>query len=54
MKIIQYTLAVPSDGDSPLFFAVEMGWNPTNEAIAAREAWQGVYTVEEREYEEEA
>ena len=38
MKIIKYTLAVPTDGGTPVLFSVEMGWNPTNEAIAAREA----------------
>ena len=53
MKIIKYTLAVPTDGGTPVLFSVEMGWNPTNEAIAAREAYQGAYTREEEEEWEE-
>lgn len=30
---------------------VTMGWNPVNEETAGREAYQGVYTIEENQEE---
>ena len=54
MKVIKYNLctrvnfgteAKPAWGDS--LSPVEMGWNPTNEEIAKREAFNGEYTIEE-------
>lgn len=54
MKVIRYNLctrvnfgteAKPAWGDS--LSPVEMDWNPTNEEIAKREAYNGEYTVEE-------
>ena len=61
MKIIRYTMAANVNrgtSEAPVweqaFFPVEMGWNPTNEEIARREAYEGRYTLEDDGMEEPA
>lgn len=61
MKVIKYNLctrvnfgteAKPAWGDS--LSPVEMGWNPANEEIAKREAYNGEYTIEDDDVEEKS
>ena len=54
MKILKYKLCSEINcgtDDKPqieqTFSDVEMGWNPENEEIAKREAYNGEYTIED-------
>jgi len=56
MKIIKYNLCTEVNHgtqENPqmeeILSGVEMGWNETNEAIAKREAYKGIYTIEDVE-----
>ena len=54
MKILKYNLCIKVNcgtGENPQIkeslHTVKMGWNPTNEEIAKREAHNGEYTIED-------
>lgn len=58
MKILKYNLCTRVNLGTemePLWETVitpvTMGWNPANEETARREAYQGMYTIEENEEE---
>lgn len=46
MKIIKYNLYAIVE-DKEILTPVVMGWNSINEEIAKREAYNGVYTIED-------
>ena len=61
MKVIKYNLCTrvnfgterkPVWGDA--LSPVEMGWNPANEEIAKREAYNGEYAIEDDDVEEKS
>jgi hypothetical protein len=54
MKVIKYELCVKANQGTdtePIFveklFPIVIGWNEANEAIAQKEAYNGVYTIED-------
>lgn len=54
MKVIKYELCVKSNQGTdiePIFveklFPIVIGWSEANEAIAQKEAYNGVYTIED-------
>ena len=46
-KVIKYQLCTRGESGTEILTDVTMGWNETNEAIAAAEAYNGKYTVED-------
>lgn len=61
MKILKYNICTKINhgtADTPsweeVLFPVVMGWNEANEAIAAKEAHNGEYTIEDDGNEETA
>jgi hypothetical protein len=54
MKVIKYELCVKVNQGTdiePIFveklFPIVIGWNEANEAIAQKEAYNGIYTIED-------
>ena len=54
MKILKYNLCTKINRGTEekpqieeILSSVSMGWNPTNEEIAKREAYNGEYTIED-------
>lgn len=54
MKVLKYKLLQGIDGQgNPILLEKAMGWSEVNEEIAKKEAYNGEYTIEDIEWEEE-